>query len=153
MSKATVGLFENSSLAGQIVRDLEAGGFPWKDIRVLSEPREIAGKGMMSTPHTDFEAELVRELRAIGAAELDAKAYVEGVRRGGIIVFATGSGEKLNTAAEIMNRHHAVELAELDVSETHLSSAHSGAMTPRRKGSEQTGRIRSSGGGARLFVW
>jgi len=153
MTKAIVGLFENSSLAEQIVHALEAGGFLWKDIRVLSEPREIAGKGMMSTPHTDFEAELVRELRAIGAAEADAQAYVRGVQKGGIIVFATGSGAKLNTAAEIMNRHHAVELAEMDAAETHLSSASSGNMTPRRKNSEQTGRIRSSGGGARLFVW
>ena len=153
MSEATVGLFENSSLAGQIVRDLEAGGFPWKDIRVLSEPREIAGRGMMSTPHTEFEAELVRGLRTIGAAEVDAKAYVEGVRRGGIIVFATGSGEKLNTATEIMNRHHAVEIEELGVPETHLSGANGGNMTPRRKNSEQTGRIRSTAGGARLFVW
>ena len=149
MARAAVGLFENSGSVDEIIRDLEAGGFPRKDIRVLSEPREIAGSGMMSTPHAAFEVDLVRELRAIGAAEADAEAYVRGVRCGGVIVFATGSGEKLDTAAEIMNRHRAIELEELGVSEPHLT----GRPTPRHKSSEQTGRVRSSGGGARMFVW
>lgn len=151
MAKAAVGLFENLGLVDEIVHDLEAGGFPRKDIRILSEPREMAGSGMMSTPHTDFEVDLVRELKTIGAAETDAAAYVQGVRRGGVIVFATGSDEKADTAVEIMNRHHAVQLEELDASEPH--NAGRSNMTPGRSGSEQTGRIRSSGGGARLFVW
>jgi hypothetical protein len=115
----------------------------------LSEPREMAGSGMMSTPHADFEADLVRELRTIGAAEADAEAYVRGVRQGGVIVFATGPSEKLDTAAEIMNRHQAVELEELGVSGQHLS----GNTTPHRWSYQRTGRVRSSGGGARLFVW
>ena len=152
MARAAVGLFESSAQVDEIVHDLEAGGFPRGDIRILSEPREMAGSGNMSTPHADFEADLVRELRTIGAAEADAEAYVRGLRRGGVIVFATGSGEKLDTAAEIMNRHRAVELEQLDASEPHLFSAHRGNMTSR-KSSEQTGRGRSSGGGARLFVW
>lgn len=153
MARAAVGLFESSVPVDEIVHDLEAGGFPRGDIRILSEPREIAGSGMMSTPHAEFEADLARELRAIGAAEADAEAYVRGVRRGGVIIFATGTGEKLDTAAEIMNRHRAVELEELHASAPHLSSAHIGNMTPRHKSSEQNGRVRSSGGGARLFAW
>ena len=80
MVRAAVGLFENSGLVDEIVHDLEASGFPRDGIRVLSEPRDIAGSGMMSTPHTDFEVDLVRELRTIGAGEADAQAYVEGVR-------------------------------------------------------------------------
>jgi hypothetical protein len=153
MAKAAVGLFENSDLVDEIVHDLQASGFPRNDIRVLNEPREMAGSGMMSTPHTDFEVDLVRELRTIGAAEADAEAYVQGVRRGGVIVFATGSSEEVNAAAEIMNRHRAVELEELGVSQPHLNSADCGNMAPGRTSSGQTGRIRSSRGGARLFVW
>lgn len=109
----------------------------------------MAGSGMMSTPHTDFEADLIRELRTIGAPEADAGAYVRGVRQGGVIVFATGSDEKVDTAAKIMNSHHAVELKELSVSEPHLGTN----TTPHRRNYQQTGRVRSSGGGARLFVW
>jgi hypothetical protein len=153
MEKAAVGLFENQDLVDQIIHDLEANGFPRNDIRVLSEPRDMAGKGNMSTPHTDFEVDLVRELRMIGAAEADAEAYVQGVHQGGVIVFVKGSGEKVDAAAEIMNRHHVVELEELGVLEPHLHTTDRGNMTPGRNSFDQTGRIRSSGGSVRLFVW
>lgn len=149
MARAAVGLFENSQSVDRIIHDLEASGFPRNDIRVLSEPRDMAGSGMMSTAHTDFEVDLVRELRTVGAAEADAEAYVKGVRGGGVIIFASGSDEKVDAAAEIMNRHSAVELEELDASEPHLNSS----TSPGRNSSGQIGRFRSSGGGARLFVW
>jgi len=153
MTRTAVGLFENSYLVDEIVHDLEASGFPRDGIRVLSEPRDIAGSGMMSTPHTDFEVDLVRELRTMGAAEVEADAYVQGVRRGGVIVFATGSSEKAEAAAEIMNHHRAVEIEELSASEPQLSGAHRDGMAPGCHTSVQSGRVRSTGGGARLFVW
>jgi hypothetical protein len=117
MAKTAVGLFENPSSVDDVVHELEASGFPRNDVRVLGEPREMAGSGVMSTPHTDFEVDLIRELRTIGAAEADAEAYVEGVRRGGVMVFATGSDEKADVAAEIMNRHGVVEIEELSASQ------------------------------------
>ena len=153
MAKTAVGLFENPSSVDDVVHELEASGFPRNDVRVLGEPREMAGSGVMSTPHTDFEVDLIRELRTIGAAEADAEAYVEGVRRGGVMVFATGSDEKADAAAEIMNRHHAVEIEELSGSEPHLPRTDGNDMAPGRQSSVMAGRIRSSGGGARLFVW
>ena len=149
MARAAVGLFENSQSVDGIIHDLEASGFPHNDIRVLGEPRDMAGSGMMSIPHTDFEVDLIRELRTVGAAEADAEAYVKGVRSGGVIVFASGSDEKVDAAAEIMNRHRAVELEKLAASEPHLHSS----MSFGRNSSGQSGRKRSSGGGARLFVW
>jgi hypothetical protein len=109
---------------------------------------------MMSIPHTDFEVALIRELRTIGAAEVDAEAYVEGVRRGGIMVFATGSGEKADAAAKIMNRHRAVEIEELSASEPHLPGTHRDDQLARgRNSSVQVGRFRCPGSGARMFVW
>ena len=117
MTKTAVGLFENPGSVDQVVRDLEASGFPSSDIRVLGEPREMPGSGLMSIPRTDFEVDLTRELTTMGAAEADAEAYVRGVRRGGVMVFATASSEKTDAAAEIMNRHHAVEVEELSGSE------------------------------------
>ena len=153
MAKTAVGLFENSSSVDEVVRDLEASGFPQKDVRILGEPREMAGSGVMSIPHTDFEVDLTRELRTIGAADADAEAYVEGVRRGGVIVFATGSGEKADTAAEIMNRHCSVEIEKLSASVPHLPGTDRDDMAPVHDGSVQAGRVRSPGAGARLFVW
>jgi len=153
MAKTAVGLFENPGSVDEVVRDLKASGFPQKDIRVLGEPRDMAGSGVMSTPHTDFEVVLIRDLRAIGAAEADAEAYVRGVRRGGVMVFATGPGEKADAAAEIMNRHCAVEIEELSASVPHLPSTAGDDVAPGRDSSVQAGRVRSPGAGARLFVW
>lgn len=107
----------------------------------------------MSTPHTDFEVELTRDLTAFGVLEGDAEAYVQGVRRGGVIVFATTSGERANAATEIMNRHGAVELEEISALRPELPISDQGAATPIHVPSVQIGRVRSPGSGARMFVW
>ncbi|MFZ0706841.1 MAG: hypothetical protein WAM71_14640 [Candidatus Korobacteraceae bacterium] len=153
MTKTAVGLFENPGSVDEVVRDLEASGFPRDDVRILGEPREMAGSGVLSIPNIDFEVDLIRELRTIGATETDAEAYVEGVRRGGVMVFATDSGEKTDAAAEVMNRHHALEIEKLSGPEPHLPTTEGNDMAPSRQSSVMTGRSRSSGGGARLFVW
>ena len=78
MAKTAVGLFENPGSVDEVVRDLEATGFPRNDVCVLVEPREMAGSGLMSTPHTDFEVGLVRDLTAFGVLEADAEIMSEG---------------------------------------------------------------------------
>lgn len=153
MAKTAVGLFENSALVDDVVRDLEANGFLPKVVRVLGEPREMAGSGLMSTPHTDFEVGLIRDLTVFGVVEADAEDYVQGVRRGGVMVFATGLGDKAEAAAQIMNRHGAVEVEKINASQPDLPTADHGETPPVRELSVQTGRFRSPGSGARLFVW
>jgi hypothetical protein len=153
MSKTAVGLFENSKLVDGVVRDLTAKGFLDKDIRVLGEPTEMPGGGLMSTPHTDFEVGLIRDLTAFGVNEAEAEVYVEGVRRGGIMVFASGFGEKAEEAAEIMNWHGAVEIEKISAPEPVLPNAEIDEELPVRDPSTQVGRVRSPGSGARLFVW
>jgi hypothetical protein len=153
MAKTAVGLFESSGSADEVVRDLEASGFLRKDVRVLKEPLEMAGSGLMSTPHTDFEVGLTRDLTAFGVLEADAEDYVQGVRRGGVMVFATGAGDKAKAATEIMNRHGAVEVEKISASRPELPSADHGEVPPAHDLSVQTGRSRSPGSGARLFVW
>ena len=153
MAKTAVGLFANSGLADDVVRDLEASGFLRNAVRVLKEPVDMAGSGLMSTPHTDFEVELTRDLTAFGVLEGDAEAYVQGVRRGGVMVFATSSGETANAATEIMNRHGAVEIEEISASRPDLPNAAQGEVSPDRGPFVGIGRVRSPGSGARLFVW
>ncbi len=153
MAKTAVGLFENSGLVEGVVRDLTAKGFLPKDIRVLGEPVEMAGSGPMSTPHIDFEVGLIRDLTAFGVVEADAEAYVQGVRRGGVMVFATGLGENADKAAEIMNCHGAVEVEEIGAPRPALPDAEIDEEIAIRNPSTQTGRVRSAGSGARLFVW
>jgi hypothetical protein len=50
MAKTAVGMFENSASADEVVRDLEATGFLRTDVRILKEPLEMPGSGLMSTP-------------------------------------------------------------------------------------------------------
>ena len=153
MAKTAVGLFENSGSADGVVRDLTAKGFLQKDVRVLSEPVEMPGSGLMSTPHTDFEVDLIRDLTAFGVVEGDAEAYVQGVRRGGVMVFATGTGQNADQAAEIMNCHGALEIEKIGAKQPALPNAEIGENMPGRDPSTQIGRVRSAGSGARLFVW
>jgi hypothetical protein len=153
VAKTAVGLFVNSGLVDGVVCDLTAKGFLPKDIRVLGEPVEMPGSGLMSTPHTDFEVDLIRDLTAFGVVKADAEAYVGGVRRGGVMVFATGLGERAEEAAEIMNWHGAVEIEKISAPRPALPNAEIDEEIPVRDPSTQIGRLRSPGSGARLFVW
>ena len=108
---------------------------------------------LMSTLRTDFEVGLIRDPTAFGVIEADAEDYVHGVRRGGVMVFASGSGDKAEAATEIMNRHGAGEVEKISASRPELPSENSGEALPVREQSVQIGRDRSSGSGARLFVW
>jgi hypothetical protein len=141
MTKTAVGLFENSDLVDGVVRDLESNGILRKDIRVLSEPLEIAGEGVLSTPRTDFEVDLTHDLMAFGLVQADAEAYVEGLRRGGVIVFATG--QKAEAAADIMNRHGAVGIENVSGAQTAVPNIDH----------DPSDRNAGSISGARMFVW
>jgi hypothetical protein len=153
MSKTAVGLFENPGLADQVVHDLEAGGFPRNEIRILAESLDMAGSGVTSTPNIDFEVSLNRDLRKIGATDKEANAYVQGVQHGGVLVFASGPDEKIDAAAEIMNRHSPVEVEELTGGELNLPSTTGRNVNATQDSSVQTGKTRQAGGGARMFSW
>jgi hypothetical protein len=152
MSKTAVGLFQNSELAEVVARDLVASGFPQDEVRTLREPLDMPGAGLMSTPHVDFEVGLERELVAIGATVPEANAYARGTRRGGALVFATGSEREVENAAAIMNCAGALEVEELTGKEPSaiIIEREFPAVTDSP---QQTGRIRESGSGARVFVW
>ncbi len=153
MSKTAVGLFQRPSVADQVVHDLDASAFPRKNIRILGEPREMPGDGVMNTSRTDFEVALNQQLHEIGASDREANAYVRGVRRGGVLVFATGSNEQVDNAAKIMDRHGAIKVEELMRGELEIDTMIDDNMTPLQDDPLQTGRISQPGCGARVFVW
>ncbi len=153
MPKTTVGLFKNPGLVDDVVREIEALGFPRREVRSLEEPATFEVTGVMSFPRLDFEVDSKRELTRIGATKAQAQSYVEGLRRGGALVFATGSDEKVEAAADIMNRHGAVEIEETSGSEPEFPGVVRESKTPVRDSPVMAGRLRPSGGGACLFVW
>jgi hypothetical protein len=153
MSRTAVGLFENPMMAEQVANDLEASGFPRNNVRILHEPMDMPVTGVMSTPRTEFRVGLNRDLRKIGATDQEANAYVQGVRREGVLVFASGPDEKIEAAAEIMNRQSPVEVEELTGGELDLPSI-TGETRPRsHECSVLTGQSCQAGGGARMFSW
>jgi hypothetical protein len=76
MPKTTVGLFENPGLVDDVVREIEALGFPRREVRSLQEPATFEVTGVMSFPRLDFEVDSIRELTRIGATKAEAQAYV-----------------------------------------------------------------------------
>ena len=153
MPKTTVGLFENAGIVEDVMREIEALGFPRNEVHALDEPATFDVTGVMSFGRLDFEVHLARELTRIGATQAEAQAYIDGLRRGGTLVFATGSDEKVELAAEIMNRRGAVEIEEISGPEPHLPHAVRENAMPMPDGSVMAGRIRRPEGGACLFVW
>jgi len=156
MAKTAVGLFERPRGVDDVVHQIEALGFPWNEVRTLAEPATFEVTGVMSFPRLDFEVELSRELARIGATKAEIQAYVEGLRRGGALVLATGSDEddKVDAAAEVMNKHGAIGLDEITGPEPHLPYAAHESMASLAAGSSVlAGRVRQPGGGACFFVW
>jgi hypothetical protein len=153
MPKTAVGLFEKPSLVDDVVREIEALGFPRKEVRALEEPKTFEITGVMSFPRLDFEVDLSRELSRIGATHEEARVYVDGLRNGGALVFATGSDEKVEAAANLMNRYGAVETEQSSGAEPDLPRVVRESMVSTRHSRAQAGRIREPGDGACCFVW
>jgi hypothetical protein len=153
MPKTVVGMFENPGLVDDVVREIEALGFPRQDVRTLQEPTTFEVTGIMSFPRLDFEVDLSRELTRIGASTAEAQAYIEGLRRGGALAFATGTPEKVQAAAGVMARYGAREIEETSGPVTQLPEVVHANITPMRDGPVMAGRISEPGGGPRFFVW
>jgi len=156
MPKTVVGLFENRALVDDVTREIEALGFPRREVRSVEEPATFEVTGLMSFPRLDFEVGLMRALTRIGANKAEAQAYVDGLRRGGALVFATGSDEKVEAAADMMNRYGAVKIEETEKSsapEPQLPGVARDSMVPMHDVAVQAGRVREAGGGASFFVW
>lgn len=153
MPKTAIGLFRPGQSVEPVIREIEALGIPPNEIRVLAEPRTFEITDPMSFPRLDFEVELRRDLARLHATRIEAEAYLEGLRRGGTMVLATGADQdaKVDEAVHIMNRYSAIGLEETFGPEPslprvpHPGASHSGTMV-------LAGRVRQSNG-ACAFVW
>ncbi len=153
MPQTVVGLFENSGLVDDVVREIEELGFPRQEVQAIKEPLTFEVTGVMSFPRIDFEVQMSRELTRIGAKPSEAQFYVDGLRRGGALVFATGSEEKIRSAGDIMSTYGASEIEELEGSELQMPGVEHPNLSPMRDGPLVAGRISQTGGGPRCFVW
>ena len=152
MAETAVGLFKDTSVSDAVVEALQAHGFTLQDIRVVVEPKSMAVKSSTSTPIEGFVAGLSLDLRSIGATDHEIEAYLEGIRQGRPIVFATGAREQADTAVSVMNQCGAIVLEEYAAPTPLLPGTYTGDaglqnVVPREI------HARAERRGARLFTW
>ena len=152
MAATAVGLFANEGVADAVVDALRAHGVSSKGIRTLTQPRAFPVDSATATPASDFIAELARDLRSMGATDDVCDAYIEGVKDGNVLVFATGSLEQADAATAIMNQYTALEIEEYAGTAPNLPGVHYGEVGPH-DASSKSERARAKGDGARLFSW
>lgn len=155
MAKTAVGLFENRNFAEAVVHNLEASGFPTKDVRIVTEPRDMPVTSPTSTPRTDFQVDLIRQLRAMGARDEEAEACARGVKNHGALVLATGSDAMVASVTKIMNEDAGADVESLsaDGGDLHLPRTVGEEKPAARTTSVQAGRASHSGEGPKVFIW
>lgn len=102
MQETAVGLFDNASIADAVVDSLRAHGFPSKSIRVITAPNGMAGNG--------FGTGFTKDMKTMGVSEYEAKAYLDGLAGGNVLVYATGNRQQAAEALTIMNEFAALEI-------------------------------------------
>ena len=102
MQETAVGIFSNAGVADAVVDSLRAHGIPSQDIRVITAPSGMAGDG--------FGNGFIQDMKAMGVSEFESKVYLEGLGRGSVMVFASGSRMQASEALTVMNEFGAMEL-------------------------------------------
>ncbi len=153
MSKTAVGLFEDEAKATQVVRELESSGFKRDQIRMVNRLRATPTPSGLDRPDVRADAGTgalvgnTEVLKIGGVPEEDAALYMEGVRRGSVLVAVTSSDDCADEAARIMDRAGAIDVRERS------RAAGRGMSPPSGEGTVQAGRHRVEGGGTRVFIW
>lgn len=152
MAETAVGLFEHPGTADAVVDALRASGFPANGIRTLSKPAAMPVDSATSTPALDFAAALSQDLLAMGASEPECQAYLDGLRLGNVLVFATGSVAEAETAIAVMDAYDPIEIEEFAGSAPALPGIHFGNAGAHDI-SSKIDRSRAKSEGARVFSW
>ncbi len=99
-----------------------------------------------------FAKDLPHEQTGTGAGGADSAGLDRAIATGSH-VNADRAGEVRYRGAEFFDLHSGIVVHDLSASVPHLPSTVGDDVAPARDSSVQAGRVRSPGGGARLFVW
>jgi hypothetical protein len=105
MTETAVGLFAHAGAADAVVEALNGIGIPSGNIRVVSAPKDGSG-------NSEFPTSFSSEFRGMGASEDASGAYLAGLHRGNVLVYATGTKQEADKAADVMNQYSAIEVEE-----------------------------------------
>jgi uncharacterized protein (TIGR02271 family) len=98
MAKTVIGLFDNDIEAQNVVTDLVNSGFRSEEVRSVAAAAQGESAPDLS-PYPD-----------LSIPEAEAHSYAEGVRRGGTLVTVQAADDKADLAAEILERHGAIDI-------------------------------------------
>ena len=152
MADTAVGLFRDTAVGDAVIGALRAEGFPLTGIRTLAKPAAATIDSAGSTPAVDFAAGLRRDLRSMGASDYECEAYLDGLHRGNVLVFASGSRAQADAATNVMNEFNALEIEEFASASRTLPGVRVGEVGARDITSK-TERETMRTAGARIFTW
>src|SRR4029079_10643868 len=98
MAKTVIGFFDNVIEAQNVVTDLVNSGFRREDVRSRAAAAQ-GGSDPDLSPYAD-----------LSIPEAEARSYAEGMRRGGTLVTVRAADDRADLAAEILERHGAVDI-------------------------------------------
>ena len=174
MSETAVGLFEDAVVAEAVVDSLRAHGFPSSGIRVVAAPTSasVASLGSETGINTgfnggNFATSVANDLWAMGVGEYESNAYLAGLRRGNVLVYATGSRSQADQAVTVMNGYSALEIEEFATvgAAARIEKSDFGTINPESRLPESNLTVgaheksytshssRSKSEGARVFAW
>jgi uncharacterized protein (TIGR02271 family) len=114
MAKTVIGLFQDLPKAQEVVRALADDGVRREDIQTVTS-REGAAAGTLT---------------ALGVPDAEAQAYVDDVRRGGVLVLVDVPDDRVDRTMAVMERYATVDLG-----------AQTGADTARERGRAGTREV------------
>ena len=172
MSETAIELFEDAVVAEAVVDSLRAHGFPSSGIRVVAAPNSASASSLGSETGINsgfnggnFATRVAKDLRAIGATEYESNAYLAGLRRGNVLVYATGSRSQADQAVTVMNGYSALEIEEFATAGARVEKTDFGTINPESRLPESNLTVgaheksytshssRSKAEGARVFAW
>jgi uncharacterized protein (TIGR02271 family) len=98
MVKTVTGFFDDVAEAQSAVTDLVNSGFKREEVRSVAAAAQ-GESGPDPSPYTN-----------LGIPEPEARSYTERVRRGGTLVTVQAADDRADLAAEILERHGAVDI-------------------------------------------
>jgi uncharacterized protein (TIGR02271 family) len=98
MAKTVIGFFDDASEAQNVVTDLVNSGFRPEDVRSVAAATQ-GESGLDLAAYADLRV-----------PEPEVRSYAEGVRRGGTLVTVQADDDRADLAAEILERHGAVDI-------------------------------------------
>ena len=113
MKTTVLGLFDKANDAQEVMNELKQKGIPQKNMSMIKDTRAVLAG---STGSGDREEgglwEQIKEFFGFGVSDREGNHYLEGLRRGGILVRVECDEQETDGITDVMERHDVVNIDE-----------------------------------------